>query len=167
MKKTSALFLILGLAWVSLASAGSLLVASCSSCGYQSEELEFGYGESPVFCRGIYSSADWGVVLVVRFNLALMMADRLGVDLSDADYYRYQEFINENKSEYKKLKMTWFPSREILADDLPVGADIFPPQGYSGIPPQLTFIDNPLEELYLCPQCGKKTLSFKSVGEWD
>jgi hypothetical protein len=167
MKKTGAIVLALGLLWTSSAFAGYLLVATCSSCGYQSEELEYGYGESPVFCRGIYSSADWGVVLVVRFNLALMMAKNLGVDLGDAGYDQFLEFINKNKSEYKKLKMTWFPVREILAGDLPVGAEVFPPVGFSGVPPALTLIDNPLDELYLCPQCGKRTLSFKIVGNWN
>jgi hypothetical protein len=105
--------------------------------------------------------------MVVGFDFAGMLVNRLGADLSDEGYSDEEEFVRQHIDEYDAMLQDFSPPQEITADlSLPY-IELSSLYTDRGRPPLLILYDNIWQGERTCPNCGQQTLTFEMAGKWD
>jgi hypothetical protein len=166
MTKIVSLICLLAL-WSAVVSAGLLVEGVCSNCGYRSDSLALGTGETPYRENFLYYSPDWKVVMVVGFDYAAMFVNLLGIDLSEEGCSDEEEFVRQHIDEFDAMLQDFSPPEEITADlSLPF-TEISSLYADRGRPPLLILYNNIWQGEHTCPNCGEQTLTFEMAGKWD
>jgi len=161
---------VLALAWVAAAGAGEIMEASCSSCGYRADNLWYGRGLADPFLQfAIYRAPAWREVVAVRFEAAPWFWEEMGVTPPASDRELWPA-IESCQREFDQFMRVHRPPTRLEAGELPAWASVASgphrdqkPEG------ELELIVDPYQEgaSFVCPQCGKPTLTFSTRGLWD